>query len=166
MRGIIKLASMIRRKKDSFATRDSKTISSQIAMPTCANPFFTYAGTSSSSVCSEFYLLPTLVTTIMISLAALVLALPIIASVSALTLNAPTLMLASTAVTNVTRANYVHQCNKRDYGENLNIARCLEALDQIDDHSTVEQSYGERYKGVFDVKLPVRYISCWLPLSS
>ena len=56
--------------------------------------------------------------------------------------------------------------NKVEYGENLNIASCLEALDQIDEHSTVEQSYGERYKGVFDVKLPIRYVSCSLPLSN
>ena len=101
----------------------------------------------------------------MISLATFVLAIPIIASVSALTLNGP-LMLASTAVTNVTGINYIHSCNKVEYGENLNIASCLEALDQIDDHSTVEQSYGERYKGVFDVKLPIRYVSCSLPLSN
>ena len=102
----------------------------------------------------------------MISLAALVLALPIIASVSALRLNGPTLMLASTAVTNVTGTNYIHDCNKRQYGENLDIASCIEALDQIDDHATVEQTYGERYKGVFDVKLPIRYISCSIPLPS
>ena len=110
-------------------------------------------------------LLPIIVTTIMSSLATLVLALPIIVSVSALTINGP-LMLASTAVTNVTGTNYIHSCNKVESGGNLNIASCLEALDQIDDHSTVEQSYGERYKGVFDVKLPIRYISCSLPLSN
>lgn len=115
-----------------------------------------------SSVCSESHSPQIIIITIMISFIALVLTPPIIASVSALTLNGPTLMLAGSAVTNVTRTNFIYECNKWKYGENLNIASCLEVLDQIDDHSTVEQTYGERYQGPFDVKLPKRYISCML----
>ena len=98
----------------------------------------------------------------MILFAALVLALPIIANASALTLNGPALMLAGSAMTNVTSSNYIHQCKGTTYGLNLNIASCLEALDQIDESSTVEQTYGQRYQGSFDVKLPKRYISCLL----
>ncbi|KAL9133091.1 MAG: hypothetical protein Q9175_005730 [Cornicularia normoerica] len=95
----------------------------------------------------------------MILLTALVLALPSTTIISALTLNSPSLILAGSAIANVTSSNYIHQCDGTAYGSNLNSASCTEALNEINASLTMEQTYGQRYTGPFDVKLPKRYIS-------
>lgn len=96
----------------------------------------------------------------MISFAALLLALPSITIVSALTLNSPSLILPGSATTNVSISNYVHQCDGTLYGRDVDSTSCAEALSQIDASSTMEQTYGPRLAGSFDVRLPKRYISC------
>lgn len=98
--------------------------------------------------------------TIMILLTALVLALPSTTIISALTLNSPSLILAGSVIANVTSSNYIHQCDGTAYGSSLNSASCTEALNEINASLTMEQTYGQRYTGLFDVKLPKRYISC------
>ena len=95
------------------------------------------------------------------------LAFAIINLVSALTIpNPPMILPASTTVgstiTNATNSHYIHQCSGMQ-GYNLNSASCLEALRQIDILSTTQHTYGVRFKGLYDVKLPQRYISCSFP---
>ena len=69
-------------------------------------------------------------------------------------------MLLDPSTANVTEIPYDLHCDGRKYGTDLNIASCTEALDQIDASSTVDQTYGPRFRGPYDVKLPKRYISC------
>ena len=100
----------------------------------------------------------------MINLILFLLALPNVIIVSALALtNNPSLVLAGSVITNVTSVNYFHECNGRRYSTNLNRASCMDALSQIDGSSTTEQTYGPRFQGPFDVKLPKRYASCSSP---
>ena len=96
----------------------------------------------------------------MISIAVSLFAFSSITIVSTLTLNNTILILPGSTITNATSSNYIHQCDGTAYGYGLDIASCTEALDQIQHSSTIEQTYGPRYKGRFDVKLPKRYISC------
>ena len=93
----------------------------------------------------------------MIALAAAVLTLPSIITVSALTLTKPSLLLPNSTVVD---ANYAYKCSGDSRGRNLDSASCMEALGQIDASSTVQQSWGQRGTGAFDVKLPKRYTSC------
>lgn len=99
--------------------------------------------------------------TIMIALAAVVLTLPSIITVSALTLTNPSLLLPNSTIVN---ANYAYKCSGASQGRNLDSASCMEALRQIDAHSTRQQTWGQRGEGSFDVKLPKRYTSCWSSL--
>ena len=107
--------------------------------------------------------MPTIDATIMIPLTPFVLALSSMTTVSALTVNSPSLILPGSAKTNATGLNYIHLCEGSVYGYDLDIASCTEALDQIDSTSTTEQTYGARFTGPYDVKLPFRYISCSFP---
>ena len=91
---------------------------------------------------------------------AFLLAIPV---VSALTLTKPSLILSGSAIANVTNSHYIHRCDGRDYGYDLDSTSCTEALNQIDILSTAQQTYGPRFRGSFDVRLPRRYISCWFP---
>ena len=93
----------------------------------------------------------------MITLTRVILTLPSILPISALTLIDPSLVLPGS---NLVNANFAHECSGLNYGRNLDSASCIEALSQIDASSTIEQTYGQRYTGRFDVKLPKRYISC------
>ena len=96
----------------------------------------------------------------MFALTAFMLAFPSTITVSALTLENPSSILAGSATGNLTDSHYIHECLGNEYGYNLDIAGCADALSQIDASSTIEQTYGPRFKGLFDVKLPKRYISC------
>lgn len=96
---------------------------------------------------------------VMIALTAFVLALLSRLTVSALTLTGPSLIQPGSAITNVTSLSYVFKCSGSEYGHNLDSASCMDALRQIDATSTVEQTYGMRFTGPYDVKLPKRYIS-------
>ena len=88
----------------------------------------------------------------MVSSTAFVLGLLNLITVSALTLNGPWDSVNASS-------NYICRCSDRRHGRNLDSASCVEALRQIDASSTVEQTYGERYTGPYDVKLPKRYTS-------
>lgn len=96
----------------------------------------------------------------MIQFATIALAYASLNTVSALTSNNPSLILTNSATANVSSSNYIHQCDGAAYGRDLNSTSCANALDQIDSSSTIEMTYGQRYTGLFDVKLPQRYISC------
>lgn len=97
---------------------------------------------------------------VMTALTAFVLALLSRLAVSALTLTRPSLIQPGSAITNVTNSlSYVFKCSGSDYGHNLDSASCMDALRQINATSTVEQTYGMRFTGPYDVKLPKRYIS-------
>lgn len=91
---------------------------------------------------------------------AFVFAFPSTVVVSALTQNNPSLILAGSATANLTNSNYIHKCSGTEYGYDLDSASCADAVSQIDASSTIEQTYGPRFEGPFDVKLPKRYISC------
>ena len=93
----------------------------------------------------------------MIALAAVVLTLPSIITVSALTLIQPSLLLPNSSTLN---ANYAYKCSGASQGINLDSASCLEALGQIDASSTRQLTWGQRGTGSFDVKLPKWYASC------
>lgn len=103
--------------------------------------------------------------TIMIAMIAFIVGLPSITTVSGLTLNTTSLILPDSAVANVTNSHYIHHCDGRQFGYDLDSTSCTEALSQIDIFSTTQQTYGPRYSGLFDVKLPRRYISCSFPPS-
>lgn len=96
----------------------------------------------------------------MVSLATFLLALPCITVKSLVISHTPSLTLPSTTTTNSTSSNPSFQCNGDVYGYNLDWESCTEAMNQIDASSTTEQTYGQRYQGRFDVRLPKRYISC------
>ena len=93
----------------------------------------------------------------MIALAAVVLTLPSIITVSALTLTNPSLLLPNSTTAN---ANYAYKCSGDSQGRNLDSASCMEALRQIDATSTRQLTWGQRGTGLFDMKLPKRYTSC------
>lgn len=93
----------------------------------------------------------------MIALAAVVLALPSLITVSALTITNPSLLLPNSTIVD---ANYAYQCSGDSQGRNLDSASCMEALGQIDASSTPQKTWGQRGTGAFDVKLPKRYTSC------
>ncbi|CAF9929454.1 MAG: hypothetical protein ALECFALPRED_004328, partial [Alectoria fallacina] len=95
----------------------------------------------------------------MISFTTFVLAFSSLTIVSALTLTNPSLILPGSTIANVSSSNYIHRCDGIAYGRDLDSASCDEALDQIDASSTIQQTYGQRLTGPFDVKLPKRYIS-------
>lgn len=96
----------------------------------------------------------------MTAFAAFVLALPSITVVPALTLTSPSLILpVGSANANMTSLEYTYQCDGPRYGYDVDRASCAEALSQSDASSRVSQSYGQRFTGPFDVKLPRRYIS-------
>ena len=99
----------------------------------------------------------------MIILAAVVLTLPSIITVSALTLSKPSLLLPNSTTVNV---NYAYKCSGDSQGRNLDSASCMEALAEIDAHSTRQLSWGQRGTGPYDVKLPKRYTSCSSSLAS
>ena len=99
----------------------------------------------------------------MIVLAAVVLTLPSIISVSALTLPNPSLLLPNSTTVN---ANYAYKCSGDSQGRNLDSASCMEARRQIDATSTRQLTWGQRGTGLFDMKLPKRYTSCSSSLSS
>ena len=109
---------------------------------------------------SKSQLLPIVDATIMISIVVFLFAFSSITIVSTLTLNNTLLILPGSTVTNVTSSNYIYHCDGTAYGYSLDIASCTEALDQMAHSSTIEQTYGPRSRGPFDVKLPKRYISC------
>lgn len=101
-----------------------------------------------------------LVSIVMAALTACVLALLCRLTVSALTLTKPSVIQpGSGGITNVSSLGYVYTCSGAEYGHNLDSASCMDALHQIDASSTVEQTYGMRFTGPYDVKLPKRYIS-------
>ena len=101
-------------------------------------------------------------TTTMVSFTALVLALPSVVVRCAVISNTPSLILPGSGsnTTNTNNSNAVYRCNGPRFGYNLDWRSCTEALSQIDASSTMEETYGPRFKGPFDVKLPKRYISC------
>ena len=99
----------------------------------------------------------------MIALAAVVLTLPSIVTVSALTLTNPSLLLPNSTTAN---ANYAYKCSGDSQGRNLDSASCMEALRQIDATSTRQLTWGQRGTGLFDMKLPKRYTSCSSSLPS
>lgn len=98
---------------------------------------------------------------VMTALAAFVLVLALLCrpTISALTLTGPSLIQPGFAVTNATSLGYGFTCSGAEYGRNLDSASCMDALHQIDASSAVEQTYGMRFTGPYDVKLPKRYIS-------
>lgn len=102
---------------------------------------------------------------VMTALTAIVLALLSRLTISALTLTGPSLIQPGSSITNVTSLSYVYTCSAAEYGHNLDSASCMDALHQIDDSSAIEQTYGMRFTGPYDVKLPKRYISGWLSSS-
>lgn len=95
----------------------------------------------------------------MVPFATIVLAYANLNPVSALTPNKPPLILTGSAIANVSSSNYIYQCDGVAYGRDLSSTSCAEALNQIDDSSTIEMTYGPRLAGTFDVRLPQRYIS-------
>lgn len=99
-------------------------------------------------------------TTIMISFTAFVFAISSISIVFALTLTNPSLIQQGSTTANVTNSDYIYECDGTRYGYDLDSTSCTEALDQINFYSTTQQTYGLRYTGQFDVKLPQRYLSC------
>lgn len=96
----------------------------------------------------------------MVSLTAFVLAFPSVIIVSAITLTKPSLILPGSAIKNLTAFNYIYDCSGIVWGFDLDSTSCNDALSQIDASSTIQQTYGPRLRGSFDVKLPRRYISC------
>ena len=99
----------------------------------------------------------------MISLAAVVLTLPSIITVSALTITNPSLLLSNSTSVN---ANYPYKCSGGSQGRNLDSASCMEALGQIDAFSTRQLTWGQRGTGSFDQRLPKRYSSGSSPFPS
>lgn len=101
--------------------------------------------------------------TTMVSITIFVLALPCMLVKSLVILDTPSLTQPGSNATNTNSSNAFYRCNGLKFGYNLDWSSCNEALSQIDASSTTEQTYGPRYQGQFDVKLPKRYISCLFP---
>ena len=106
------------------------------------------------------YLLCIIEVTTMAAVIGFVLASLSILIVSASTLSNPSLILPSSAKANATSSNYIHRCDGTAFGHDLDTISCVEALSQIDVSSTTQQTYGARFSGPYDVKLPKRYINC------